>query len=79
MQELVEEMGVYIVGYDRAGHAESDPNPRRSPRSEALDIAELADKLELGHRFYLVGLSLGCHAIWASIKYIPGRYVYFSF
>ncbi|XP_008799547.2 uncharacterized protein LOC103714162 isoform X2 [Phoenix dactylifera] len=71
--ELVEELGVYIVGYDRAGYAESDPNPRRSLRSEASDIAELADKLELGPRVYLVGFSLGCHAVWASIKYNPGR------
>ncbi|ONK56419.1 uncharacterized protein A4U43_C10F8420 [Asparagus officinalis] len=71
--DLVEELGVYMVGYDRAGYGESDPNPRRSPKSEALDIQELADALKLGSRFYLIGISLGGHAVWGSIKYIPGR------
>ncbi|CAL9053558.1 unnamed protein product [Musa banksii] len=71
--ELIEELGIYIVGYDRAGYGESDPNPSRSLRSEASDIAELADALELGPRFYLIGFSLGGHAVWASIKYIPDR------
>jgi len=73
MQNLVEELGVYMVGYDRAGYGESDPNPSRSPKSEALDVQELADALKLGPRFYLIGFSLGGHAVWASIKYIPGR------
>ncbi|XP_074560988.1 uncharacterized protein LOC141817217 [Curcuma longa] len=71
--ELLEELRIYMVGYDRAGFGESDPNPNRSLRSEASDIAELADALELGPRFYLIGFSLGGHAVWASIKYIPGR------
>ncbi|WOL10595.1 hypothetical protein Cni_G19354 [Canna indica] len=70
---LLEELGVYIVGYDRAGYGESDPNPNRSLRTEASDIAELADALELGSRFYLMGFSMGCHSVWASIKFIPGR------
>ncbi|RWW04026.1 hypothetical protein GW17_00032774, partial [Ensete ventricosum] len=48
--ELIEELGINIVGYDRAGYGESDPNPSRSLRSEASDIAELADALELGPR-----------------------------
>ncbi|CAL9117172.1 unnamed protein product [Musa textilis] len=73
IKELIEELGIYIVGYDRAGYGESDPNPRRSRRSEASDIEELADALELGPRFYLIGFSLGGHAVWASIKYIPDR------
>lgn len=71
--EIMEELGVYLVSYDRAGYAESDPNPKRSPRTEASDIEELADALNLGSRFYLIGYSLGGHAVWASIKYIPGR------
>ncbi|KAM0935107.1 putative alpha/beta hydrolase-1 [Dioscorea sansibarensis] len=71
--ELMEELRVYIVAYDRAGHGESDPNPKRSLRSEASDIEELADALNLGPRFYVIGYSLGGHASWASIKYIPGR------
>ncbi|KAL0923648.1 hypothetical protein M5K25_007713 [Dendrobium thyrsiflorum] len=71
--EIMEELGVHLVSYDRAGYSESDPNPQRSLRSEASDIEELADALNLGSRFYLMGYSLGGHAVWASIKYIPGR------
>ncbi|XP_073002416.1 probable lysophospholipase BODYGUARD 2 isoform X1 [Typha latifolia] len=71
--ELVEELGVYMVGFDRAGYGESDPNPNRSVRSAASDVEELADALELGSKFYLVGFSLGCHAVWAALKYIPER------
>ncbi|KAK8963367.1 hypothetical protein KSP40_PGU004294 [Platanthera guangdongensis] len=69
----MEELGVHLVSYDRAGYGESDPNPKRSRRSEASDIEELADTLKLGSRFYLIGYSLGGHGVWASIKYIPGR------
>ena len=32
------ELGVYMVGFDRAGYGESDPNPARSVRSVALDM-----------------------------------------
>ncbi|KAG0458909.1 hypothetical protein HPP92_022037 [Vanilla planifolia] len=71
--EIMKELAVYIVSYDRAGYGESDPNPRRSLRSEASDLEELADALELGNRFFLIGFSLGGHAVWASIKYIPWR------
>ncbi|KAJ0971112.1 hypothetical protein J5N97_019071 [Dioscorea zingiberensis] len=71
--ELMEELSVYIVSYDRAGYGESDPNPKRSLKSEASDIEELADALNLGLRFYVIGYSIGGHAIWSSIKYIPGR------
>nr|CAD1835461.1 unnamed protein product [Ananas comosus var. bracteatus] len=60
--ELVEELGVYMVGFDRAGYGESDPNPNRSVRSAASDLTELADALDLGPKFYLVGFSLGNHA-----------------
>ncbi|KAK3156946.1 hypothetical protein QOZ80_2AG0114200 [Eleusine coracana subsp. coracana] len=71
--ELAEELGVYMVGFDRAGYGESDPNPGRSPRSAALDMEELADALGLGEKFYVVGFSLGCHAVWGALKYIPHR------
>lgn len=73
MQELIEELGVYMVGFDRAGYGESDPNPKRSRQSAAMDVIELADALELGPKFYLVGISLGCHAVWAALKYYPER------
>ncbi|KAL4377476.1 hypothetical protein GQ457_02G020380 [Hibiscus cannabinus] len=43
LQELIEELGIYFLLYDRAGYGESDLNPRRSVKSEALDLQELAD------------------------------------
>lgn len=59
--------------YDRAGYGESDINSRRSLKSEASDIEELADLLELGSRFYVIGVSLGCYPAWSCIKHMPGR------
>ncbi|KHN21143.1 hypothetical protein glysoja_006622 [Glycine soja] len=47
-KELIDELGIYILQYDRAGYGESDPNPKRSLKSEALDIEELADLLQIG-------------------------------
>jgi len=73
LQELLEELGVYMVAFDRAGYGESDPDPRRSLESAALDIEDLADALGLGDRFHLVCSSLGSHAGWAAIRYIPHR------
>jgi len=69
-----EELGVYIVSFDRPGYGESDPHPRRTLKSMALDVEELADQLGLGHTFYLVGFSMGGHTVWSCLKYIPHRY-----
>uniref|UniRef100_A0A0E0D5A0 Serine aminopeptidase S33 domain-containing protein n=1 Tax=Oryza meridionalis TaxID=40149 RepID=A0A0E0D5A0_9ORYZ len=72
-KELVDELGIYIVGFDRAGYGESDPNPKRDVKSEALDIEELADQLELGHKFYVLGVSMGGYSIWGCLQYIQNR------
>ncbi|CAM8952884.1 unnamed protein product [Rhodiola kirilowii] len=72
-QELVNELGIYFLMYDRAGYGESDPNPKRSLKSEALDIQELADQLQIGPRFYLIGVSMGSYPIWSCLHYIPHR------
>ncbi|KAJ7974895.1 Alpha/beta-Hydrolases superfamily protein [Quillaja saponaria] len=71
--ELVEELGVYIVSFDRPGYGESDPDPKRTVKSLALDIVELADKLGLGYKFYLIGYSMGGQVVWSCLKYIPHR------
>ncbi|KAF3340819.1 hydrolase, alpha/beta fold family protein [Carex littledalei] len=71
--EVMEELGVYMVGFDRAGYGESDPNPNRDVRTAALDVEELADALGLGPKFYLFGHSLGNHAVSGALKYIPQR------
>ncbi|RDX66980.1 hypothetical protein CR513_54196, partial [Mucuna pruriens] len=49
--DVTEDLGVYIVSFDRPGYGEI--------KSLALDIEELADKLDLGSKFYLIGFSLG--------------------
>lgn len=68
-------MGIYILQYDRAGYGQSDPNPKRSLKSEALDIEELADQLQIGSKFYVIGVSMGSHATWSCLNYIPNRQI----
>ena len=65
---------MYLLSYDRAGYGESDPNPKRSVKSEAFDMQELADQLEIGPRFYVIGISMGAYAAWSCLKHIPHRY-----
>ncbi|KAL4633197.1 hypothetical protein ACB092_04G104900 [Castanea dentata] len=71
--EIVEELGIYIVSFDRPGYGESDPNPKRTVKSMALDIEELADQLGLGSKFYVIGFSMGGQVLWSCLKYIPHR------
>ncbi|KAJ7981156.1 alpha/beta-Hydrolases superfamily protein [Quillaja saponaria] len=72
-QELVEELRIYFLFFDRAGYGESDPYPSRSVKSEAYDIQELADKLQIGSKFYVIGISMGAYPVWSCLKYIPNR------
>ncbi|KAJ7981158.1 alpha/beta-Hydrolases superfamily protein [Quillaja saponaria] len=72
-QELIDELGICFLLFDRAGYGESDPNPKHSVRSEALDIQELADQLQIGSKFYVFGVSMGSYATWSCLKYIPHR------
>ncbi|XP_030503020.2 uncharacterized protein LOC115718395 isoform X1 [Cannabis sativa] len=72
-QDLVDELGIYFLLYDRAGYGESDPNPKHSVKSEALDIQELADQLQIGSKFYVIGVSMGSYPTWSCLKYIPER------
>ena len=62
------------MSFDRPGYGESDPNPKRTLKSMALDIEELADQLGLGSKFYVVGFSMGGQYLWTCLKYIPHRY-----
>ncbi|XP_015872325.1 uncharacterized protein LOC107409402 [Ziziphus jujuba] len=73
LQELIDELRIYLLFFDRAGYGESDPYPSRSVKSEAFDIQELADKLQIGSKFYLIGLSMGAYPVWSCLKYIPHR------
>ncbi|XP_047313413.1 uncharacterized protein LOC124916702 [Impatiens glandulifera] len=70
-QELINELKLYMLLYDRAGYGESSPNPNRSPKSEAADIEELAEKMQLGPKFYLIGISIGSYPLWSCLRRIP--------
>ncbi|EFJ25232.1 hypothetical protein SELMODRAFT_173531 [Selaginella moellendorffii] len=72
-QELADELGLYMVGFDRAGYGHSDPFPQRSVKSEALDIQDLADQLQLGAKFHIIAISIGGYSAWSCLKYIPHR------
>ncbi|KDP31552.1 hypothetical protein JCGZ_15207 [Jatropha curcas] len=72
-QELIEELRIYFLFFDRAGYGESDPYPSRSVKTEAYDIQELADKLQISSKFYVIGLSMGAYPIYGCLKYIPHR------
>lgn len=37
-QDVVDELSIYVVGYDRAGYGQSTPNPGRNLKSEAFDV-----------------------------------------
>ncbi|KAI3879781.1 hypothetical protein MKX03_000400 [Papaver bracteatum] len=71
--ELAEELGIYMVSFDRPGYGESDPNPKQTEKGIALDVEELADQLSLGNKFYVLGFSMGGQATWGCLKYIPHR------
>ncbi|CAI9105615.1 OLC1v1004583C2 [Oldenlandia corymbosa var. corymbosa] len=72
-QDIIEELGIYFLSFDRAGYGDSDPYPSRSVKSEAYDIQELADKLEIGSKFYVIGFSMGGYPAWSCLRYIPHR------
>ncbi|CAH8386027.1 unnamed protein product [Eruca vesicaria subsp. sativa] len=72
-KDLIEELGIYFLFFDRAGYGESDPHPSRTVKSEAYDIQELADKLKIGPKFYVIGLSVGAYSVYSCLKYIPHR------
>ncbi|XP_024529993.1 uncharacterized protein LOC9660662 [Selaginella moellendorffii] len=72
-EEKLEELGVYMVSFDRAGYGESHPFPHRSIASEVQDMEHLADALELGPKFYVIAIGVGAYAGWGCIQYIPNR------
>ncbi|KAJ0972700.1 hypothetical protein J5N97_020659 [Dioscorea zingiberensis] len=72
-QEVLEELEVYLLSFDRAGYGESDPNPHQTVKSLALDIEELAEQLKLGSKFHVIGFSLGGELVWSCLRYIPHR------
>ncbi|CAA7046179.1 unnamed protein product [Microthlaspi erraticum] len=70
---FLEKNGIYVVSYDRPGYGESDPHSSRNEKTLAYDVEQLADQLQLGSKFYVVGYSMGGQAVWGVLKYIPYR------
>ncbi|KAK4431128.1 hypothetical protein Salat_0874900 [Sesamum alatum] len=69
---------VLVHGFGSSRHeasiaTSSDPDPKRTIKSTALDIEQLADKLELGPKFYIIGTSMGGQVVWGCLKYISHR------
>lgn len=38
VQEVMKELRIYIVGFDRAGYGQSTPNPKRTMKSDVYDV-----------------------------------------
>ncbi|ESQ50680.1 hypothetical protein EUTSA_v10023070mg [Eutrema salsugineum] len=72
-QEMIDEFKIYFLFFDRAGYGESDPNPSRTLKTDTDDIEELADKLQIGPKFHVLGMSLGAYPVNGCLKYIPHR------
>jgi pimeloyl-ACP methyl ester carboxylesterase len=73
VQELAQELGIYLLSFDRPGYGESDPHLGRTEDSIVFDIQELADGLELDDKFYFTGFSMGGEIMWSCLKHIPHR------
>lgn len=73
MQEVMNELGLYVVSFDRAGYGQSDPNPKRSIQSDAEDVVDLADRLGLRPKFFVIATSYGGYTGWGLLKYRPER------
>jgi len=74
-QEMIDEFEIYFLLFDRAGYGESDPHPSRTLKTDTYDIEELADKLRIGPKFHVLGMSLGAYPVYGCLKYIPHRYI----
>ncbi|WVZ67268.1 hypothetical protein U9M48_016373 [Paspalum notatum var. saurae] len=68
---LLRRLSVCLVSYDRPGYGESDPHPSQTPRTNALDVQDLADALALGDTFHVLGFSRGAQVVWACLAHIP--------
>ncbi|XP_057969676.1 uncharacterized protein LOC131158809 [Malania oleifera] len=70
---LLEEFGIRFITYDLPGFGESDPHPKRSLNSSAMDMLHLANAVGVNDKFWVLGFSSGGIHAWAALKYIPDR------
>jgi pimeloyl-ACP methyl ester carboxylesterase len=72
-EQLMKELKIYVVGFDRAGYGQSTPYPGRTLKTDAYDVQDLADALELGSTFYVAATSMGGAIGYSLMKYLPHR------
>jgi pimeloyl-ACP methyl ester carboxylesterase len=73
LQEVMNELSLYVVSFDRAGYGQSDPNPKRTLKSDVEDVEDLANGLGLRPKFYVIASSIGSYTGWGLLKYKPER------
>lgn len=71
--EFLIDRGVRMVSYDRPGFGQSDPFPKRTVLTEAKDIAEIANLLDMGPKFYVLAFGMGGYAAWGALQAIPEK------
>jgi pimeloyl-ACP methyl ester carboxylesterase len=72
-EELLNDLSIYLVAFDRAGYGQSDPHPERTIKSAVNDIEDFANELGLKPKFYVIVTSIGSYTAWGLIKYLPER------
>lgn len=61
------------MAYDRPGIGQSDPQLKRNLNTSAEDMADIADALGMGNKFWVFAHSEGAAYAWAALHYIPTR------
>lgn len=71
--DLLWSFSVRLVSIDRPGYGRSDPCPSMTMESFCQDVEEVAEMLEMGDKFWLLGYSAGGAFCWAAARFIPHR------
>lgn len=61
------------MAYDRPGIGQSDPHLKRNLNTSAEDMADIADALGMGSKFWVFAHGEGAVYAWAALYYIPTR------
>lgn len=72
-ENLLKKYGVRMVAYDRPGIGQSDAQVKRNLNTSAEDMADIADALGMGEKFWLFAYGEGAPYAWAALHYIPTR------
>ncbi|KAK9824318.1 hypothetical protein WJX72_009415 [[Myrmecia] bisecta] len=71
-EEVLNELGFYMVSMDKPGYGQSHPDVSRTLKSFTDDVVALTDHLGVS-KFFVVASSGGGPYGWACIKYLPDR------